>query len=382
MTQIQEMILLEDEDNGNRSAWTDFWNSVGKGVSQFFTYENPIKGTIYYILEGTEIPAYGTKFYLTSLGEISTHSDKNGEYDLGTKKDSIGLCTIWLDYENDACKFSNILNVAPRTLVKTDYPSKLKNLKIEYVDSYSNSKVAICSELMSRWEEEKKNPNINYTLPKAIVWTLEDDKASSAPCFNKMGANLLPDILLTGVKPFTIDKLRTLHHEYSHFIHFNYTENVNNFWGEVIFSEINSTLYDKSCFDELSTEGVKLINALLNLEIQDPNENFVSIYDFANPYVCFAENFAEWYMTIGIKKGGYAKKNNYNAVARINTYDNVGLLQAIETYLGAKEIVNLIRKKKITTFRSFYKELIDVFDEVKITKIFDAKYKPHGNPIR
>ena len=86
-------------------------------------------------------------------------------------------------------------------------------------------------------------------------------------------------------------------------------------------------------------------------------------------------------MTIGIKKGGYAKKKKYNAVARINTFDNVGLLQAIENYLGAKEIVNLIRKKKITTFRSFYKELIDVFMEygVKFHKSSDAhKYQDIG----
>ena len=380
LNRIQEMILLEAEENGedifedvensSRGAWSNFWKSVGTGISQYFTYENPIKGKVNYQINNIPLPAYGVKVYLTSLGENVTQTKKDGSYDLGTKKDSIGLCTIWLDYENDACKVSNILNVAPRTLVRTDYPSKLKNLTIHYVDGYSNGKVAICSELLTRREREKNSLNKNYTLPKAIVWTLENgnEKTASAPCFNKLGAKDLPDIIFTGVKDFNLKSLKALHHEYSHYVHFNYTGNADNFWNNVVFSEICSTV---------AIGALDLVYKVLDI-LNDP-----IYYDFENQYVCFAENFAEWYSEEGYKKGCYGTKTN-TSFGYYLLYDNVKVFNNLinEQIITADEIVRLIYDSKINTFAKFYEALINRKYKVNaVTKIFKDYYEPHGHII-
>ena len=77
---------FEDVENASRGAWSNFWNSVGTGVSQFFTYDNPIKGKVNYQINNIPLPGYGVKVYLTSLGENVVQTKKDGSYDLGTKK--------------------------------------------------------------------------------------------------------------------------------------------------------------------------------------------------------------------------------------------------------------------------------------------------------
>ncbi|MBR5401924.1 MAG: hypothetical protein IK102_08945 [Treponema sp.] len=243
---------LESEvyDGSDRGIFKKLFSAIKKAVTTVVeavktfvvtTYE--IKGTIYYQVDGSKFPAYGINVRNLCLNEKNTSTGQNGSFTLGKYSNAVGLCSIWLDYSNTACSLSNFLNVTASTLVRTDVPSNLTNISIYNYSSYSNAKMAVCADLLLRYNDESSR---HSGIPKAYVWTTEfGNGTSSAPCFRRIGSATLPDIILTGLNSLEIQDLETLHHEYTHFLHCVYTENKNNFWNSIVESEIRCTLYTK-----------------------------------------------------------------------------------------------------------------------------------------
>ena len=289
-------------------------------------------------------------------------TEQTGEY-----SNARGLCSIWIDYSNSACSLSNFLNVTASTLVRMDVPSNLTNISIYNNSSYSNAKMAVCKDFLLRYEDESTR---HSDIPKAYVWTTELGKGiASAPCFRQLGAEELPDIILTGLNSINADRLKTLHHEYTHFLHCVYAGNKNNFWNSVVESEIKCTVYTKL------SDFITIINDYVN------TGSFVNgTYDFTNPYVCFAENLAEWYSYVGCygkgimksflsyKEKGYGTSSTESVFDKscvfaelISDFYAIGLtdkeLNSQQLKLS-ESFIQIIDKDDVTTFNDFYKALV------------------------
>lgn len=247
--------------------------------------------------------------------------------------------------------------------------------------------MAICRDLLVRYNDESKR---HSPIPQAVIWTTELGKgACSSPAFYVRGYEDYPDIVLTNVTGslYYNGLLETLHHEYTHFLHYNYVSNSSNsnFWSEVVKSEIGSTLTSKIENPELI---IKILNSLLGTNTQVGNS-----YDFNNPYVYFAENYAEWYSFVGCYgKGAVGKTiksdNGNGHIYESGEYFNNMLIFALIVNIfdeygftnSTDEIVNIIDKYDVTTYNEFYSALIKEYPMLK-NKINTAfkSYIQYGN---
>lgn len=377
-------------------------STAAKTVVDFLVKPYTISGKVCYEYNGILKPAYGVKVNNVTIGGHKQETDIDGAFNLGTRTDSEGLCFLWLNYENEACKLSNFLGVTASTLIKTALPSYLQNVKITSNSDYANAKMAICSDMLSRYKDESTR---HSNIPQAVVWTTEfGDGTSSAPSFHLRGVSLLPDIILTGVTAKkdkrAENKLRILHHEYTHFLHCVYAENKNCFWDDVVFSEIGCTI---------ATATVDFINNKFGSNI---STGYDGMYNFENPYVYFAENYAEWYSLVGfygkgiIGKDISEKENSENSKKDSNE-------ESIEQYLGtgiyisgdsdfynqdifaalvvlfnsngytdfADIIVNIVDQYDVTTFNELYSSLIRQYPSLRteINNTFKNYYIEKGN---
>ncbi len=372
-------------------------STVAKSVSDFVTKKYTISGTVKYTYNNITMPAYGIKVTNTSLNVRNCETNSAGNFNLGERTDSMGLCYLWLNYENNACRLSNFLGVNASTLVKTALPSYLQNITITSNSDYANAKMAICCDMYSRYIDESKR---HSNIPTAIVWTTELGKGtSSAPSFYLRNCIVLPDIILTGVTAkadaLSLTRLRVLHHEYTHFLHCVYTENKNNFWDNVVLSEMGCTIANVS---------VDFINKLFNTDYSTGYETF---YNFENPYVYFAENYAEWYSSVGCySKGviGKIKDSDYGDGLQSSSYSNfynqtifvkiVRLLNYVDSIknadtennkkdstTNADNIVNIVDKYDVTTFNEFYCALVEEYPNLKdeINQTFQTSYRTKGS---
>lgn len=377
------MLSCSNIANGSRSL-AKAVATAAKTVINFIAKPYTISGTIKYTYGNQQFPAYGVKVKNVTLGGLASNTDASGSFNLGARTDSAGLCFLWLDYENDACKLTNFLGVTASTLVKTALPSYLQNVTITSGSDYANAKMAICSDMLSRYNDEAKR---HGKIPQAYVWTTEfGDGTSSAPSFRVMGSSLLPDIILTGVSSKSgsqyLGTIQTLHHEYTHFLHCVYAANKNNFWDNVVLSEIGCTIANAT---------VGLINKIFGSNFKT---GYAGSYNFDNPYVYFAENYAEWYSYVGCYgKGPVGKKASPNK--GYGTYFNrdivftnqeifINLVQLLNMYGNANSadiIVSLVDKYDITTFNELYTALIKEFPNLKtqINETFRQHYKPYGS---
>ena len=201
----------EEYDYDSRGIFANIWggiknaaktvanavSTITKTVVDFIIKPYEISGTLKYTYNNQTLPAYGINVKNVTIGGNNYVTNIDGKFNLGSRTDSAGLCFIWLDYENEACKLTNFLGVTASTLVKTALPSYLQNVTITSSSDYANAKMAICSDMYSRYNDESKR---HSNIPQAVVWTTElGNGTSSAPTFHYRGANLLPDIILTGV---------------------------------------------------------------------------------------------------------------------------------------------------------------------------------------
>ena len=104
-------------------------------------------------------------------------------------------------------------------------------------------------------------------------------------------------------------------------------------------------------------------------------------YDFSNPYVCFAENLAEWYSCEGVLKGPYG---NLPSVKYGSLYKNVVVFNNLKSNINltSNNIMQLIDDYDIITFQEFYNALIKKYPGKKayIQKSFkDSNSKTYGD---
>lgn len=375
-----------------RGLLGNLFNSIKKVVTntvaaiQSLTKTYEINGTLKYTIGSKEYAAYGIKVTNIGLGGGTSLSDKSGDFKLGSLSNIAGPCSIWLEYKNAACHLTNFMDLNAQTLVKTGLPSTLSNITVKNVSGYANSKMAVCSDLLKRYEDEKTRLK---KVPKARIWVTEFlEGTSSAPCFNRMGYDL-PDIILTGLSSMTEDKMRVLHHEYTHFIHHISANNKNDFWKKIISSEILCTVYSN-----LDSIAPYIKNYQSYKRIVSSN------YDFENPYVCFAENLADWYSFVGCYSKGSLNSSTlerFGIVSPDSTFTNrtvfselikaiVGNLSAknpsYDKYLNMSEkFMSIVDKYDITTFNEFYSALLKEYPNKKteIDNAFKSYYIMYGS---
>jgi len=213
--------MIEEESDETTEAMEEI--SLNKVNRSIFTNRS-ISGTVKYSISGTTLPAYG--IYLTR-GSNTSYTSKTGNFSLGTSKDIFGLCWIWANYENSACKLSNFLNLTASTLIRVGWPSSLTNVTIYASSDYSTAKMAICNELCTRYSDELERHD---SIPQARIWTTEiGNGTSSAPCLQYLAGNSLPDLVLTNCDSYNTTMIRVLHHEYTHYLHNIYTNDKDDF---------------------------------------------------------------------------------------------------------------------------------------------------------
>ena len=371
--------LGEQKDRGIFGRLWGMITSAVKSVVDFVVKPYNINGSVYYKYNNIELPAYGVNVKNICIGGGANITNINGYFDLGKRTGSAGLCSIWLSYENEACKLTNFLGVTASTLIKTSFPSKLQNMTIKTDSSYANAKMAICSDILKRYKDESIRHN---GIPKALIWTTQlGSGTSSAPAFNLRGLHLLPDLVLTDVSSKAdknaLYRLETLHHEYTHFLHVSYNSNRNQFWNNVVLSEIGSAI---------SNATIDTINALFHSQLEKKYKFF---YDFTNPYVCFAENYAEWYSYVGCySKGLIGKKFDENkGTGKYVQDDKLFTNQKIFANLvqtvcpNADDIVGIIDKYDVITFNELYAALVKEYPAKKtqINEFFKNSYRVYGN---
>lgn len=346
-------------------------------VVDFMVKPYSITGTVQYTYNNITVPAFGVRLKNVVLGGLVSDTDANGKFNLGQRTDSAGLCFLWIDYENNACKLTNFLGVTASTLLKTAFPSCLQNVTITSNSDYENAKMAICCDMYSRYLDESMR---HSDIPQAYVWvTGSGNGTSSSPSFHQLGNLFLPDIILTGISAdsnnLAIEKLQVLHHEYTHFLHCVYAENKDGFWGKIVISEIGCTLINAS---------VDFYNKLLETNFKT---NFVSFYDFENPYVYFAENYAEWYSLVGCyNKGKIGKVNEgYKGTGLHKTYSDTFtnqkiFVEIVKNIISADELVNIIDKNNVTTYNDLYFALVTDYSDLKekINSLFKSHYIQKG----
>ena len=395
LEECQDEVALYDNDEA-RGIFSKIWNgiksvaktvanaisTVANSVVDFLVKPYNISGEVNYTYNNIQKHAYGVIVSNVTIGGKEQRTDVNGKFDLGSRTDSAGLCFLWLNYENRACKLSNFLGITAATLVKTALPSYLQNVTITTTSDYANAKMAICSDMLSRYDDEsKRHPNI----PQAVVWTTEfGNGTSSAPSFHVRGLTILPDIILTGVtadiNKSAKEKLRIMHHEYTHFLHCFYAENKDYFWDDVVLSEIGCTIANAT---------VDLINLIFN---SDFSTGYTGSYNFENPHVYFAENYAEWYSLVGCYGKGILfkdiEKGSGEIIGSTKIFKNQNIFSVIIKLLkncgyenSSDIIVSIIDKYNVTTFKELYMSLIKEFPSLKteIDKAFIDNYNsPNG----
>ncbi len=354
-----------------------------------------VYGKISYEIDGVTLPAYGIE--IQRLNGSTRQTDTEGNFNFG----SIAKCCLvwlWINYNNEACSLSNIAGLTATNLITVDFPNNLGNYNYTVSSNYTASKLTICNELLTRYKYEKENHQNAY-IPKVSVWTTPLlDGTCSAPCLNILCDNRLPDIFISGCKEFNEKNINTIQHEYTHFIHFIYANDKNDFWEKIVLSEFHSTL-----------------NAIQS-DINYFLKNFTtkqSIYDFTNKYVCFAENLAEWYSYVGKANSAYGKKtrkdsgNQYNYTSDneirglelgIKTYENTKVFKKLmETEICTRiynnnkinlltpvKLMQLVEKYDIITFQELYDALVKEYPSYKkeIQNCFSqANYTSYGNNI-
>lgn len=116
-----------------------------------------INGKVQYSIDGKTVPAYGIKM---RRGFFHTNeTNRKGEFSLGYSRNVWGLSWIWADYVNDACILSNVLNLNASALLKVAFPSRLTGVTINATSEYATAKMAICNEILHRYEQEKSRGN-------------------------------------------------------------------------------------------------------------------------------------------------------------------------------------------------------------------------------
>ena len=347
-------------------------------VVDFMVKPYSITGIVQYTYNNITVPAYGVRLKNVVLGGLVSDTDADGKFNLGQRTDSAGLCFLWIDYENNACKLTNFLGVTASTLLKTAFPSCLQNVTITSNSDYENAKMAICCDMYSRYLDESTR---HSDIPQAYVWVTDSgDGTSSSPSFHQLGERSLPDIILTGISAqsdnIAMGRLKVLHHEYTHFLHCVYAENKDNFWNQIVISEIGCTI---------ANAAVDLINKLFETNFKT---GFVSFYDFENPYVYFAENYAEWYSLVGCYSRGVIGKINdsYKGSGLINTdskyfYNQQILIEIVRDITSVDDLSKLIDKDNITTFNELYTSLINEYpnSKQKINSLFKKHYIQKGS---
>lgn len=185
-------------------------------------------------------------------------------------------------------------------------PSNLHHVTINADSNYANGKMAICSELLTRYNEEKAKYG---SIAKARIWTTEFGReTSSAPCFYYLTLERvkLPDLFLCNVDEYTnnSERLSAVHHEYTHFLHATFTKNKDYFWDSLVFSEMKTGIIDTfPGFTDMVLHNTDYTRDSLKEELE-----LVGMYDFKNPYVCFAECLAYWYEWVAYSKGVYGSR--------------------------------------------------------------------------
>ena len=378
----------EECDKNARGIFSAIWGGIKKAanavvtatqaVIDFIVKPYEISGTLEYTYNNQTVSAYGINVKNVTIGGSSNQTDINGKFNLGSRTDSAGLCFLWLDYENSACNLSNFLGVSASTLVKTAFPSCLQNVTITTNSDYANAKMAICSDMYARYQDESKR---HSNIPQAVVWTTElGNGTSSSPAFHYLGAKSLPDVILTGVtakaEKNALGKLETLHHEYTHFMHCVYTNNSRNFWDNVILSEIGCTIANAT---------VDVINKIFDTSLET---GFIYSYNFENPYVYFTENYAEWYSYVGCYGKGLVgsiidptKAAGLKITSDSNIFDNQAIFKSIVKLIGsADNLVEIIDRYDVITYNDLYKALVDDYPwlKTKINEAFKNNYKQKG----
>lgn len=350
---------LEEADEG-RAARKIFGKSYINGKAQ-------------YSIGGKTVPAYGIK--MRRGFSHTNETNIKGEFSLGYSRNIWGLSWIWADYVNDACILSNVLNLNASTLLKVAFPSKLTGVTINATSEYATAKMAICNEILRRYEQEKKRGN---SLKRAIVWTTQlGNGTSSAPCFDYLGNENMVDIFLTGCKNYASNAgfLKVVHHEYTHYMHCLSTKNKNGFYNNVIESEIKSSV--KSTI-------INFVNKILETNFK------AEFYDFSNKYVLFTENLSEWYSLVGFENGAYGEAAKvtkyYGEKIGSSTYDcqNVFAKLVEKKVLTAEDIIKIICSDKTITFQEFYDSTVKYYPYRKkdIENVFKDYYKPHRNTLK
>ena len=292
---------------------------------------------------------------------ISSYTSKTGNFSLGTSKDIFGLCWIWANYENSACKLSNFLNLTASTLIRVGWPSSLTNVTIYASSDYSTAKMAICNELCTRYSDELERHD---SIPQARVWTTEiGNGTSSAPCLQYLVGNSLPDLVLTNCDSYNVLYLYQVHHEYTHYLHNIYTNDKDDFWYNVIASEIGSAV---------ESTAISVWNTIFTKFSLDTNKYW---YDFSNPYVDFTESLADWNSYIGLTKGAYGQNVglSYKGLnADTDDYPNAAVFSFLinKSVLSADDVMDLVDAYDITTFAEFKKALLTEYS----AKTSDIEY--------
>ena len=327
MPKVEPSDIKEDDsisaDNTENARW--LWDKF------------EVCGDVCYTIEGKKIPAYGIKIRRT-FGDQTT-TNKNGHFSIGKRAKGL-YCWLWADYSNSACSLSNVLGVNASTLVKSGWPESLQNISIKADSNYAVTKMAICNELLTRYENEKAIHS-GVEIPRAIVWTTQAGKGTaSAPCFKLRNEKSAPDIFFSGCNNNSTGFIKVIHHEYTHYLHVVYTDNKNDFWSKVVNSEVGSSVKSK-----LADYLGKIVNE-------------VPYYDFSNPYVCFTENLAEWYSYEGLMRGPYRKvpASKYSGI-----YEKVFLFEQLKSKanITTDDIMKVVDYYNVTTFTEFYYALIN-----------------------
>ena len=373
---FNEVKIIEEYSMIAEEADFDEEENISSGAAaRSAVSKNKISGTVKFTLDGKTVPAYGIKLS-GNFRESST--DKDGHFSLGEKRDIFGLVWLYANYENSACKLTEILNFNTSTLLAVKFPSSLVNANISAKTNYSRGKMAICRELL-----ERKNDSLNKgkNIPQAKIWTTIAGKGtSSSPCFNYTNFKSvikLPDIILTDCNAYTHSNIKVLHHEYTHYLHNVYAENKGDFWTSVVNSETIQRIPD----------------CLMGLFPGFEKKETDYYYDFSNAYVDFTECLAEWYSNVALARGmfegkhGSVEGDEYNSSRFPNSELLSSLISNIRYDLNTEEkpdyIMNLVDTYDIRTFQELYDALVTEEPEMKdiIMNTFQNFYIVFGNSI-
>ena len=139
----------------------------------------------------------------------------------------------------------------------------------------------------------------------------------------------------------------------------------------------------------IANATVDLINLIFN---SDFSTGYTGSYNFENPHVYFAENYAEWYSLVGCYGKGILfkdiEKGSGEIIGSTKIFKNQNIFSVIIKLLkncgyenSSDIIVSIIDKYNVTTFKELYMSLIKEFPSLKteIDKAFIDNYNsPNG----